>query len=417
MCRVARAALAVACLALWSGPAQAQMPDLREMNGMALPSQDLPDGSISVRVVRQALGNNVVGTTVTVTGDGVTDSAPTDEAGRAIFAALGVGKTLVASVTVDGETRASQPFQVPAKGGLRVILAVGLDGPAAGAPPASGSAPAAQAAPTPQAPATPGTVVLGTQWRTILDFADEKLEVFHILEFANAAAGPVSVPEPLAIAMPDDAEQVTLLEGSTPQARVFERQVVVAGPFAPGRTVAQVAYRLPITGGRREISLTLPVASMATNVIVRRLGDTRLVEPVLPQGREADAEGRKYFTGTGPGTKAGDTLRIVVEGLPHHARWPRYTALTVAGLIVAAGLWLTFGVPVDPSSRIRQLEAQRTALLARLQRLEQGGEPATEELREERDVVLRDLEGVYALLDAERARSDGRRAQPDRQPS
>ena len=118
-------------------------------------------------------------------------------------------------------------------------------------------------------------------------------------------------------------------------------------------------------------------------------------------------EGKKYFTGTGPGLKAGETLTLVVEGLPHHPTWPRYTALTLAGLIVAAGLWLMFRVPVDVPSRIKDLEARRTALLARLQRLEHGGEPASEELREERDAVLRDLEGVYALLDAERARADG----------
>jgi hypothetical protein len=403
---------AVLVVALGIASPRAQMPDLSQMNGMALPSGDLPDGSISVRVVKQALGNNVVGTTVTVTGDGVNDSAPTDEAGRAIFAALGVGKTLVASVTVDGETVQSKPFQVPSTGGLRVILAVGLSG--AAAPPASG-APATPAVPV--TPATPGTVVLGTQWRTIFDFADEKLEVFHIFEFANAATGPVSVPEPLKIAMPDAAEQVSLLEGSSSQARVFERQVVIAGPFAPGRTVVQVAYRLPIDASRQEIALTLPVASMATNVILRRLGETRLVEPVLPQAREAKAEGRTYFTGTGPGLKAGDTVRFVIDGLPYHSTWPRYTALGLAGLIVAAGLWLMFGVPVDTAARITQLEGQRTALLARLQRLEQGGEPTTDDLREERDAVLRDLEGVYALLDAERVRADGRGAQPERQAS
>jgi hypothetical protein len=378
------------------------MPDLRQMNGMALPSQDLPDGAVSVRVVKQSIGNNVVGTTVTVTGDGISDSAPTDESGRAIFAALGPGRTAVASVTVDGETVKSQPFQVPARGGLRVILAVGLDAASAGsATPGGASAPAV--------PATPGTVVLGTQWRTIVDFANEKLEVFHIFEFVNAAAGPVSVPAPLEIGMPDDAEQVTLLDGSTPQARVFERRLVVAGPFASGRTLAQVAYRLPISGAQKRIALTLPVASMATNVILRRLGDTRLTAPALPQSREADAEGKKYFTGTGPGLKAGETLTLVVDGLPHHPTWPRYTALAIAGVIVAAGLWVMFGVPVDVPSRIKELEAQRTALLGRLQRLEHDGEPASEELRGERDAVLRDLEGVYALLDAERARAN---AQP-----
>jgi hypothetical protein len=394
----------VGLLALVPAAASAQMPDLRQMNGMALPSQDLPDGAVSVRVVKQSIGNNVVGTTVTVTGDGVSDTAPTDESGRAIFAALGPGKTAVASVTVDGETVTSQPFQVPTRGGLRVILAVGLDGTAAGAATPGGPSTAPSG---PTVPATPGTVVLGTQWRTIVDFASEKLELFHIFEFVNAAATPVSVPAPLEIAMPDDAEQVSLLDGSTPQARVFERRLVVAGPFAPGRTVAQVAYRLPISGGEKRIQLVLPVASMATNVILRRLGDTRLAAPSLPQSREADAEGKKYFTGTGPGLRAGETLTLVVQGLPHHPAWPRYTALTIAGLIVAAGLWLAFGVPVDVSSRIKELEARRTALLGRLQRLEQGTGPASAELREERDAVLRDLEGVYTLLDAEHARASG----------
>jgi len=109
-------------------------------------------------------------------------------------------------------------------------------------------------------------------------------------------------------------------------------------------------------------------------------------------------------------------LTLVVDGLPHHPTWPRYTALTVAGLIFAAGLWVVFRVPVDVSSRIKELEAQRTTLLGRLQRLEQGGEPASEDLRDERDAVLRDLEGVYALLDAERARANGH-AQVERRAS
>jgi hypothetical protein len=389
-------------------PAFAQ-PDLRQMNGLVLPSADLPDGAISVRVVRQSLGNNVTGVTVTLTGAGVSETAPTDETGRAIFAGVSAGTTVVASVTVDGETVRSQPFQAPARAGVRLILAAGLGGaPAGGSPPAAGASAEA---------ARPGTIVLGNQGRTIVDFNNERLEVVHIFDFANAASHPVAVDRPITIAMPAEAEQVTLLDGSTPQARVFERQLVVAGPFAPGRTVAQVAYGLPITGGRREIALTLPVASMATNVIVRRLGDTHLVEPTLPQSREAEAEGRRYFTGTGPGLPAGGTLKLVLDGIPHHPKWPRIAALTIAGLVVAGGLFLIFRVPVDASARLEALEVQRTALLARLQRLEQDGEAHTDALREERDGVLRDIEGIYALIDAERARSVDKAAQAERRAS
>jgi hypothetical protein len=156
---------------------------------------------------------------------------------------------------------------------------------------------------------------------------------------------------------------------------------------------------------------------MATNVIVRRLGDTHLVEPTLPQSREAEAEGRKYFTGTGPGQAAGATMKIVLDGIPHHPGWPRYTALAMAALIVAGGLWLVFRVPVDATARIKALESQRLTLLARLQRIEQGGEPQTDEHREERDAVLRDLEGIYALLDAERARGTARGTTAERRAS
>lgn len=402
-------------MALIAASADAQ-PDLRQMSGLSLPSADLPDGTVSVRVVRQTLGNNVVGASVSISGDGVSDTAPTDESGRAIFSGLTPGTTIVATVTVDGETVRSQPIQVAPSGGMRTILAVGLDGSGT----ASGAAPAApggsSTAPAPSAPASPGTVVLGAQTRHIVDFNNEMLEVLHVFEFANAADTPVSVAQPITIAMPADAQQVTLLDGSAPTARVFQQSLVVAGPFAPGRTMAQVVYRLPISAGRREIALTLPVASMATNIIVRRLGETHLVEPTLPQSREAEAEGRRYFTGTGPGLPPGGTLRIVVDGVPHHPRWPRYTALTLAALIALAGVWLAVRVPVDPSARLKDLEAQRGALLARLQRVERDGEPVSEELRDERDGVLRDLEGVYALIDAERARVAGHAA-PERRAS
>ncbi len=403
------AATALAAMFVLTSPAAAQ-PDLRQMSGIVLPSADLPDGAISVRVVRQTLANNVSGVQVTITGPGVNESAATDESGRAIFSGARAGATVVASVTVDGETVRSQPFEVPASAGVRLILAAGLGEKASGTPPDTQAGAPAEAA-------RPGTIVLGNQWRTIVDFNNERLEVVHIFEFVNAASHPVAVDSPITIAMPDAAEQVTLLDGSAPQARVFERQLVVAGPFAPGRTMAQVAYALSITGARREIELTLPLASMATNVIVRRLGETHLVEPSLPQSREAQAEGRTYFTGTGPGLPAGATLRLVLDGIPHHPRWPRYTALAVAGLIAVGGLWLIFRVPVDMAARLRALDAQRLALLTRLQQMDQGSETQTEESRAERERVLRDLEGVYALIDAERVRGAGPAREAERRAS
>lgn len=403
-------------------PASAQFPDIRQMSGMPLPSGELPDGTVSVRVVRESLANNLTGVTVTVAGDGVAESAQTDAEGRAIFSGLRSGATVQARVTLDGETVSSQSFSVPAQGGVRLILAMGLTGaggatdappgsgaPAAGSAPgvAPGSAPGSGPGAAPSV-AVPGRVVLGTQTRTIVEVIDGALEVFHVFEIANVADGPVDVGAPIEFPLPDGARTVTLLEGSTPQARVFERKLVIAGPFAPGRTMAQVAYRLGYSGPTADVSITLPLPMIQTNLIVRKLGDMRVVAPVLAQSREAQAEGRTYWTGTGPGLNAGEVLTVSLDGLPYHSPWPRYTALALAGVVVLVGLWLGFASPVNAERRIAELEARRVALLDAVRALGADGPGDSTEVgagtARQRAALLDELEGVYAMLDAERDR-------------
>lgn len=384
-----------------AGVGHAQMPDIRQMSGTPLPTGEMPDGTVSVRVVRESLGNNQAGVTVSLTGDGVATSAETDAEGRAIFSGMRPGVVVTARAVAQGETVSSQPFPVPAQGGVRLILALGLSGggtaESGGATSASGSGGAAGGGGT--TAAVPGRVVLGAQTRTIVEIVDGGLEVFHVFEIANIADTPVDVGSPVEFTMPEGARTVTLLEGSTSQARVFERKLVIAGPFAPGRTMAQVAYRLGYDGPTATVAVQLPLPMIQTNLIVRRLGDTRVVAPVLAQSREAQAEGRTYWTGTGPGLNAGDTLTVSLDGLPYHSPWPRYTALGVAGGVVLAGLWLAFARPVNPAPRIAELEARRRSLLDEVRRL---GPDAT--AADARSALLDELEGVYAMLDAERAR-------------
>ncbi len=399
-------------------PALAQFPDIRQMSGVPLPSGEMPDGTVSVRVVRESLANNLAGVTVTLAGDGVAESAQTDADGRAIFSGLRAGATVQARVTLDGETVSSQSFSVPARGGVRLILAMGMNSGAAG-PPAgggagqstSGAAPGARiddrGSGTGAAPAVPGRVVLGTQTRTIVELIDGALEVFHVFEIANIADGPVDVSAPIEFAMPEGARTVTLLEGSTPQARVFDRKLVIAGPFAQGRTMAQVAYRLSYGGPTADVSITLPLPMIQTNLIVRKLGNMQVVAPVLAQSREAQAEGRTYWTGTGPGLNAGEVLTVSLEGLPYHSPWPRYTALTLAGVVVLVGLWLGFS-PVNAAGRIAELEGRRAALLDAVRALDDNDRDAAatgQATAEKRAALLDELEGVYAMLDAEHERA------------
>ena len=72
-------------LLVFAAPAAAQiaMPDPSAINGKALPAGDLQTGTITVRVVRESVGNNIVGQQVTMTVNGDTKRAVTDEQGRA----------------------------------------------------------------------------------------------------------------------------------------------------------------------------------------------------------------------------------------------------------------------------------------------------------------------------------------------
>ena len=102
------------------------MPDPSLIHGRAIPAQELAAGTVTVRVVREAIGNNVPGQQVQLTVAGRTRTANTDEQGRAEFTNLPGGEDARAEATVDGEQLTSQPFRVPTTGGLRVILVAGI---------------------------------------------------------------------------------------------------------------------------------------------------------------------------------------------------------------------------------------------------------------------------------------------------
>jgi hypothetical protein len=183
--RLAGTATLASALVLMAATASAQMPDLSQMNGRSLPAPDAPAGSASVRVMRQTLGNNVVGQAVTLTGaDGATiGTRTTDEGGRATFEGLNPGTAYIATAVVGSERLVSQPFTQPASGGIRIVLIAGLGAPATPAAPAQ--------APK---PATAGSITLGTQSRMIVEQADEFVEVFVLADLVNTTDGPVSLP-------------------------------------------------------------------------------------------------------------------------------------------------------------------------------------------------------------------------------
>jgi hypothetical protein len=315
--------VALLCLA-GAARAQVNMPDLRQMSGVPLPTADLPAGSISVRVVRGSFANNVADTPVTFTVDGVPREVRTDASGRAEISGLKTGARVKASTVVDGETLETQDVTI-AQTGFRFILSTGAPG--------GGSA----AAPT--GPAVAGAVVLGPESRVIAQFSDDKLFIFYVLSILNSGPAPVDIGGPLTFELPQGAAGAATVEDSSPQATANGPRVVVRGPFAPGTTRVTVRFELPYSGPVARIEQTWPAPLQQLIVFALKTGDLDLRSPQISGQRVVMEQGQQLVVASGPGMAAGETLTLEITGLPYHAVWPRYAALTAAGVIVCAGLW------------------------------------------------------------------------------
>ena len=117
---------------------------------------------------------------------------------------------------MDGETLVSQPFTVPSTGGLRVILVAGI----AKAAERKKQEEAAAAA----APPTKGVVVFGGNTRVLMQFSDDALEVYYVLEIVNTARARVDIGGPLSIDSPAGRARGDGARGLVATATVSERR-------------------------------------------------------------------------------------------------------------------------------------------------------------------------------------------------
>src|SRR6266511_964081 len=90
--------------------AQFQMPDAKEMSGIPRPVTDLPNGTVSVRLIRGDLSNNITNHPVELHVGSKVLTANTDDAGRAQFSNLDARAPVKAIALVDGERLESQEF-------------------------------------------------------------------------------------------------------------------------------------------------------------------------------------------------------------------------------------------------------------------------------------------------------------------
>jgi hypothetical protein len=335
--RLVVAAALVACGAAAAG-AQGEMPNPKEMSGVPRPASDLPKGTVSVRVIRGSFSNNITGQAVEFVIDGVKRSVTTDTSGRAQVSGLRLGARVKASTVVDGERLDTQDITM-GDSGVRVML-VATDPEV--------EKRAAEDKALASTPPVRGIVTFGPESRVIIEQGEDALRVFYLLEVINTARTPVDIGGPLIIDLPRAARGASMMQGSTKQATAKGPRVTVLGPFPPGTTTVDVGFELPTTGGAVSMRQTWPVALPQVTVLTPQTGTIVLQSPQIAQTREITDRNQPVLVGTGPGLAAGQSLIIDVSGLPHHTVWPRYAALALAGLIIAAGIW---GAATGPRAR------------------------------------------------------------------
>jgi hypothetical protein len=389
-------ALGVAVVLAIAGTAPAQdMPDPSLIHGRAIPASELPDGVVTVRVVREAIGNNIAGQQVQFIVGGRTRTATTDEQGRAEFTNLPSGEEARAEATVDGEQLQSQPFRVPTSGGLRVILVAGI----ARAAERKQQEEAAAAA----GPAVKGVVVFGGNTRVLMQFSEDSLEVYYIIEILNTARSRVDTGGPLTIDFPRGAQGATALEGSSPAAEVSPNRVVIKGPFASGTTLVQVAFRLPYDSPELTIEQAWPAALQQVTVGVEKVNNLSISSPQFTSSEDVTAEaGTVFALGRGPALPAGGKTVVTLSNLPVHSKVPRNVALGLAGLLAGVGVWLSVAKRSGHDEARQTLVKRRDTLLAQLEQLEskrRAGTVDSSNYSTRRQRIYSELERIYGELD------------------
>jgi hypothetical protein len=373
--------------------AQVEMPDPSAIAGTPLPAPELPDATVTVRVVRERMGNNIADQAVTLTIGKDKRTVKTDAQGRAQFDGLTAGTTVQATTTVDGETLTSQEFAVPGKGGVRVALIAGI----AAAKAAEKSAAEAAA----KEPARPGIVEIGPESRIIIEFQDDNLTIFYLLEIINNARTPIDIGGPILIKLPTGAAGASMMQGSSQHASAKGDMLTITGPFPPGKTIAQMGFSLPNAGANITIRQKWPVAVDQLFVGMQKIGNMQMSSPQLTDSREMNSDGQSFIMGTGGRINAGDTMVLNLSGLPAHSNTPRNAALISVIVIFGVGAWFALSPGRARAAQDAKLNAQREKLmndivgLERKRRQKPLSEP--DEARLQRLTI--ELERVIAELD------------------
>lgn len=368
------------------------MMDPSTMSGIPRPDPSVPPGQLVVRVLLRDFAHPGVGQEVRVDGPGGTKSAKADDAGRATFTGLTPGGTFTAHASAFGQTLDSQPIEMPAEAGVKVMLVFKPDDAAMKA--------AEEAAAKVPRSKDLGTLSISRRSHFILEVKDDSLQVFENLFVVNNGAalfdpGPGGLVLPLA----RGAKGGSAAGEAPPGFTIEGDNAVFRGTIPPGGEKSfPIGFVLPHEGGAVEIAQRFPVGMEALVAITDRYDGLDVQGTDL---RKVDRElsGRKFWLISGPPVAAGSELRLRFTGLPTQPTWKRTVAVAVAILLACWGLLAAIQGRRDDADARAKLEAQRKSLLDEIVAIDLHGAKEGSRQSKRREELVQKLEELYRHLD------------------
>jgi len=263
----------------------------------------------------------------------------------------------------------------------------------------------ALSAPRPASPlaASSGTLRLGADTRFAIEFQDDQLTVFYLLEFVNPGQTALA-PTPVVIELPTAATGASFMQGAPQGAGIAGSRVTIPGPFAPGVTQVPIAFRIESWPVDWTLDQRFPLPLDNIAVAAQKLTGMTLESPQAATVRETTFQGLPYLVAIGKGVAAGTPLTVTLRGLPHRSPIALYVALLVAVGLVVWGVWAARSRQrPEEATRRRQLESRRHRGLSTLAALDEQARAGTIDAQvhaDKRAALLHELERIYRELDA-----------------
>ncbi len=225
--------------------------------------------------------------------------------------------------------------------------------------------------------------------------------------------GPKGLRIPLAKGYTNASVSDDMGNGGPVPVKVDEdRGLVWRGPLPPGERRFVIGFAVPTAGGKTTFEMPMPhglFPGWRNQVAFQQLAGMRIQTPAgATQRTVTGADNRPHTVIENLQVDAGGSLKLLISGMPVHPAWQRWTRIGV-GLVVLGLLgWALWGVATRSrrgGGRQSTLEEEREELLEEVVRLEadlRRARVSEPDYQRRRGELLRQLEGVYADLAAEK---------------